>query len=194
MKSAVYTKAGQVGLATIERPQIIEADDAIIRIVRTCVCGSDLWSYRNPDIESGHQNSGHEAIGIVEEIGEAITTVKPGDFVIAPFTHGCGECDACRAGYDGTCDRHIGTNWSGGVQAEYIRFHYANWALVKIPGQPSDYTEGMLKSLLTLADVMPTGYHAARVANVQKGDKVVVIGDGAVGQCAVIAAKMRGAS
>ena len=72
--------------------------------------------------------------------------------------------------------------------------HFANWALVKIPDQPSDYSEGMLKSLLTLADVMPTGYHAARVANVQKGDKVVVIGDGAVGQCAVIAAKMRGAS
>ena len=194
MKSAVYTKAGKVGLATIERPQIIEADDAIIRIVRTCVCGSDLWSYRNPEIEEGHRNSGHEAIGIIEEVGENVTTVKSGDFVIAPFTHGCGECDACRAGYDGTCDRHIGTNWSNGVQAEYIRFHFANWALVKIPGQPSDYSEGMLKSLLTLADVMPTGYHAARVANVQKGDKVVVIGDGAVGQCAVIAAKMRGAS
>lgn len=194
MKSAVYTKAGQVGLAEIDRPQIEAPDDAIIRIVRTCVCGSDLWSYRNPEIEEGHRNSGHEAIGIVEEVGDDVTTVKAGDFVIAPFTHGCGECDACRAGYDGTCDRHIGTNWSNGVQAEYIRFHFANWALVKIPGQPSDYTEGMLKSLLTLADVMPTGYHAARVANVQKGDKVVVIGDGAVGQCAVIAAKMRGAS
>ncbi len=194
MKSAVYTKAGQVGLAEIDRPQIEAPDDAIIRIVRTCVCGSDLWSYRNPEMEEGHRNSGHEAIGIVEEVGEAVTTVKPGDFVIAPFTHGCGQCDACRAGYDGTCDRHIGTNWSGGVQAAYIRFHFANWALVKIPGQPSDYSEGMLKSLLTLADVMPTGYHAARVANVQKGDKVVVIGDGAVGQCAVIAAKMRGAS
>ena len=194
MKSAVYTKAGQVGIEEIKRPSIQESDDVIIRVVRACVCGSDLWSYRNPDIKAGHKNSGHEAIGIVEEAGEAITTVKPGDFVIAPFTHGCGECDACRAGYDGTCDRHIGTNWSGGVQAEYIRFHFANWALVKIPGQPSDYSEGMLKSLLTLADVMPTGYHAARVANVQKGDKVVVIGDGAVGQCAVIAAKMRGAS
>ena len=194
MKKTVYTKAGQVGLVEVERPRIEAPDDVILRIVRTCVCGSDLWSYRNPDIEAGHQNSGHEAIGIVEEIGEAITTVKPGDFVIAPFTHGCGECDACRAGYDGTCDRHIGTNWSDGVQAEYIRFHFANWALVKIPGQPSDYTEAMLKSFLTLADVMPTGYHAARVANVQKGDKVVVIGDGAVGQCAVIAAKMRGAS
>ncbi|HHK7773683.1 TPA: alcohol dehydrogenase catalytic domain-containing protein [Streptococcus pneumoniae] len=194
MKSAVYTKAGQVGLASIERPQIIEADDVIIRVVRSCVCGSDLWRYRNPETKAGHKNSGHEAIGIVEEAGEAITTVKPGDFVIVPFTHGCGECDACLAGFDGSCDNHIGNNLGGDFQAEYIRFHYANWALVKIPGQPSDYTEGMLKSLLTLADVMPTGYHAARVANVQKGDKVVVIGDGAVGQCAVIAAKMRGAS
>ena len=194
MKSAVYLKAGQVGLVEMDHPQILDPDDAIIRIVRTCVCGSDLWSYRNEQVKPGRMNSGHEAIGIVEEVGEAVTTVKAGDFVIAPFTHGCGDCDACRAGYDGTCDRHIGNNWSDGVQAEYMRFKYANWALVKIPGQPSDYSEGMLKSFLSLADVMPTGYHAARVADVKAGDKVVVIGDGAVGQCAVIAAKMRGAS
>ena len=178
----------------MDHPQILDPDDAIIRIVRTCVCGSDLWSYRNEQVKPGRMNSGHEAIGIVEEVGNAVTTVKAGDFVIAPFTHGCGDCDACRAGYDGTCDRHIGNNWSDGVQAEYIRFEYANWALVKIPGQPADYSEGMLKSFLALADVMPTGYHAARVADVKPGDKVVVIGDGAVGQCAVIAAKMRGAS
>ena len=194
MKSAVYLKAGQVGLVEMDHPQILDPDDAIIRIVRTCVCGSDLWSYRNEQVKPGRMNSGHEAIGIVEEVGGAVTTVKVGDFVIAPFTHGCGDCDACRAGYDGTCDRHIGNNWSDGVQAEYMRFKYANWALVKIPGQPSDYSEGMLKSFLSLADVMPTGYHAARVADVKPGDKVVVIGDGAVGQCAVIAAKMRGAS
>ena len=194
MKSAVYLKVGQVGLVEMDHPQILDPDDAIIRIVRTCVCGSDLWRYRSPDIEKGHPNSGHEAIGIVEEVGEAVTTVKAGDFVIAPFTHGCGDCDACRAGYDGTCDRHVGNNWSDGVQAEYMRFKYANWALVKIPGRPADYSEGMLKSFLALADVMPTGYHAARVADVKPGDKVVVIGDGAVGQCAVIAAKMRGAS
>ena len=194
MKSAVYLKAGQVGLVEMDHPQILDPDDAIIRIVRTCVCGSDLWSYRNEQVKPGRMNSGHEAIGIVEEVGGAVTTVKVGDFVIAPFTHGCGDCDACRAGYDGTCDRHIGNNWSNGVQAEYMRFEYANWALVKIPGQPSDYSEGMLKSFLALADVMPTGYHAARVADVKPGDKVVVIGDGAVGQCAVIAAKMRGAS
>lgn len=194
MKSAVYLKVGQVGLVEMDHPQILDPDDAIIRIARTCVCGSDLWSYRNEQVKPGRMNSGHEAIGIVEEVGEAVTTVKAGDFVIAPFTHGCGDCDACRAGYDGTCDRHIGNNWSDGVQAEYLRFEYANWALVKIPGQPSDYSEGMLKSFLSLADVMPTGYHAARVADVKPGDKVVVIGDGAVGQCAVIAAKMRGAS
>ena len=194
MKSAVYLKAGQVGLVEMDHPQILDPDDAIIRIVRTCVCGSDLWSYRNEQVKPGRMNSGHEAIGIVEEVGDAVTTVKAGDFVIAPFTHGCGDCDACRAGYDGTCDRHIGNNWSDGVQAEYMRFEYANWALVKIPGRPADYSEGMLKSFLALADVMPTGYHAARVADVKAGDKVVVIGDGAVGQCAVIAAKMRGAS
>lgn len=194
MKSAVYLKAGQVGLVEMNHPQILDPDDAIIRIVRTCVCGSDLWSYRNEQVKPGRMNSGHEAIGIVEEVGDAVTTVKAGDFVIAPFTHGCGDCDACRAGYDGTCDRHIGNNWSDGVQAEYMRFKYANWALVKIPGRPADYSEGMLKSFLALADVMPTGYHAARVADVEPGDKVVVIGDGAVGQCAVIAAKMRGAS
>ena len=129
MKSAVYSKAGHVGLVQVDRPQIQAPDDVIIRIVRTCVCGSDLWTYRNPNIKEGRLNSGHEAIGIVEETGDAITTVKPGDFVIAPFTHGCGECDACHAGFDGTCDRHLGnSNWSHGVQAEYIRFHCANWS------------------------------------------------------------------
>lgn len=196
MKSAIFEKARLVTVEEVAKPSLQADDDVIIKVVRACVCGSDLWSYAHGDNKEAHSvNDGHEALGIVEEIGSAITTVKPGDFVIVPFTHGCGECDACRAGFDGTCDRYQGaTNWSNGFQSEYIRFHYGNWALVKIPGQPSDYTEGMIKSLLTLADVMPTGYHAARCAHVEKGDKVVVIGDGAVGQCAVIAAKMRGAS
>ena len=196
MRSAIFEKAGLVTVQEIEKPQLQKEDDVIIKIVRTCVCGSDLWSYAHGDNKAPHSvNDGHEALGIVDEIGSAITSVKPGDFVIVPFTHGCGECDACRAGFDGTCDRHQGsTNWSNGFQSEYVRFHFGNWALIKIPGQPSDYTEGMIKSLLTLADVMPTGYHAARCAHVEKGDKVVVIGDGAVGQCAVIATKMRGAS
>ncbi len=196
MKTAIFEKAGSMIVEEVAKPSLQADDDVIIKIVRTCVCGSDLWSYSHGDNKEGHSNnSGHEALGIIEEVGPAITTVKPGDFVIVPFTHGCGHCDACRAGFDGTCDNHPGySNWGGGYQAQYLRFHYANWALVKVPGQPSDYSEGMIKSLLTLADVMPTGYHAARVANVQRGDKVVVIGDGAVGQCAVIAAKMMGAS
>lgn len=156
------------------------------------MCGSDLWAYKDKQ-EKGTQNPGHEALGIVEEVGSAITTVKPGDFVIAPFTHGCGYCRSCEEGFDGVCMNHPTDNFSNGYQAQYIRFHYGQWALIKVPGKLEDYSEGMKKSLLTLADVMPTGYHAARVANVQKGDTVIVLGDGAVGLCAIIAAKLRGA-
>lgn len=193
MKSAVFAEKGAMKLTDMAKPEIQAADDVIIRVVRTCVCGSDLWNYRDVDhVASGSINSGHEAIGIVEETGSEITTVKPGNFVIAPFTHGCGQCPACLAGFDGSCQDHE-DNFSIGDQAEYIRFQHGQWALVKIPGKPEDYSEGMLKSFLTLADVMATGYHAARVANVKAGDTVVVMGDGAVGLCAIIAAKMRGA-
>ncbi len=193
MKSTVFMKPGQVTLEDIAKPTIQAADDVIIHVVRTCVCGSDLWSYRGLEPKAEHsENAGHEAIGVVESVGSAITTVVPGDFVIAPFTHGCGHCPACLAGFDGDCQNHQ-DNFSNGVQAEYIRFQHGEWALVKIPGKPSDYSDAMLNSLLSLADVMATGYHAARVANVKTGDTVVVVGDGAVGLCGVIAAKMRGA-
>lgn len=193
MKSTMFMKPGKVAVEDIDKPTIQADDDVIIHVVRTCVCGSDLWAYRDLEEKAPHsQNSGHEAIGIVESVGDAITSVVPGDFVIAPFTHGCGHCAACRAGFDDDCQEHT-DNFSNGVQAEYIRFAHANWALVKIPGQPSDYSDEMLNSLLSLADVMATGYHAARVANVSTGDTVVVVGDGAVGLCGVIAAQMRGA-
>lgn len=193
MKKAFFASKSQMELKDVDKPTIQQPDDVIIKVLRACVCGSDLWNFRgiNP-VEAHSENSGHEAIGIVEEVGEAITTVKPGDFVIAPFTHGCGHCAACRAGFDGSCQDHS-DNFSTGVQGEYIRFQHGQWALVKVPGQPADYSEGMKKSLLTLADVMATGYHAAQVANVGAGDTVVVMGDGAVGLCAIIAAKMRGA-
>lgn len=193
MKSTVFVKAGKVEVKDIEKPTVQAPDDVIIRVVRTCVCGSDLWAYRGlEDKAANSENTGHEAIGVVEEVGSAITTVVPGDFVIAPFTHGCGHCAACRAGFDGDCQDHD-NNFSDGVQAEYIRFAHGEWALVKVPGKPEDYSEAMLDSLLTLADVMATGYHAARVANVHAGSTVVVVGDGAVGLCGVIAAQMRGA-
>ncbi|KRO04814.1 threonine dehydrogenase related Zn-dependent dehydrogenase [Levilactobacillus paucivorans] len=184
---------GKVAVENIDKPTLQADDDVIIHVVRTCVCGSDLWAYRGLEDKAKHsENTGHEAIGIVEEVGSAITTVVPGDFVIAPFTHGCGHCAACRAGFDGDCQNHT-DNFSVGIQAEYIRYQHGEWALIKIPGKPADYSEDMLDSLLTLADVMATGYHAARVANVKTGDTVVVVGDGAVGLCGVIAAQMRGA-
>lgn len=196
MKAAIFEHAGKMVVEDVAKPQIQAPDDVLIKVIRTCVCGSDLWSYKEGDQKQAHSmNDGHEALGIIEEVGEGITDLKVGDFVIAPFTHGCGQCAGCKDGFDGTCDNHPApTNWGGGYQAQYLRFHYANWALIKVPGKSEDYSEEMMKSLLTLADVMATGYHAAFCARVKKGDKVVVIGDGAVGQSAVIAAKMMGAS
>ncbi|MGX4764150.1 zinc-binding dehydrogenase [Holzapfeliella sp. JNUCC 72] len=193
MKSTVFIKPGEVDIKEVNKPTIQQPDDVVIKVLRACVCGSDLWSYNGVnEKEANSQNNGHESIGIVEEVGSDIVTVKPGDFVIAPFTHGCGHCAACIAGYEGGCLNHS-DNFSNGNQAEFVRYQHADWSLVKIPGQPDDYSEGMLKSFLALADVMPTGYHAARTARVKPGDTVVVVGDGAVGLCGVISAKLRGA-
>ncbi|MHA8111341.1 zinc-binding dehydrogenase [Lactobacillaceae bacterium Melli_B4] len=193
MKDTIFVEPGKVEIKDVEKPQLQKDDDVILHVVQACVCGSDLWAYRGLDKkEHNSSNGGHEAIGIVEEVGKDITTVKPGDFVIAPFTHGCGHCAACRAGFDGNCQNHD-DNISHAYQAEYVRYQHANWALVKVPGKPEDYSQGMLNSFLALSDVMATGYHAARTANVQKGDTVVVVGDGAVGLCGVISAQLRGA-
>ena len=193
MKSAMFMKKGLVEVQDVDKPTVKNPDDVVIKVLRACVCGSDLWAYRGLDDKPANSiNSGHEAIGIVEEVSADITTVKPGDFVIAPFTHGCGHCPACLAGFDGVCQDHS-DNFSNGTQAEYYLAQHAQWSLVKVPGKPEDYSEAMLKSFLTLADVMATGYHAARVADVKPGDTVVVMGDGAVGLSAIIAAKLRGA-
>lgn len=134
---------------------------------------------------------GHEAIGIVEEVGSEVTNVAVGDFVIAPFTHVCGHCAACLAGFDGNC---LNAPAGGSAyQAEYLLFNNADWALVKVPGDPKSFSDEMLNSLLSLADVMATGYHAAVSAEVKTGDTVVVMGDGAVGLCGIIGAKLLGA-
>jgi len=191
MKTAVFVEPGKVEAREVPKAQLTKPTDAVIKIVRACVCGSDLWWYRGI---SKRQPSavGHEAIGVVESVGDQVTNVKPGDFVIAPFTHGCGHCAACLAGFDGNCvNAH--DDEVVGYQGEYLRFTNADWALVKIPGKPSDYTDDQLNDLLTLSDVMATGYHAAATAEVKPGDTVVVMGDGAVGLCGVIAAKLRGA-
>lgn len=191
MKATVFVEPGKVEIKDISKPEIKQANEAIIHVLRACVCGSDLWWYRGiADMKPGAQ-VGHEAIGVVEEVGADVTDIKPGDFVIVPFTHGCGHCVACLAGYDGDCLN--AQDAEHGYQAEYIRYQNANWGLVKVPGQPSDYSDETLSSLLALADVMATGYHAARTAEVNDGDSVVVMGDGAVGLCGVISAKLRGA-
>ncbi|APX71736.1 zinc-dependent alcohol dehydrogenase family protein [Companilactobacillus allii] len=192
MKATAFIEPGKVEVKNVEKPKIEKPTDAVIRILRACVCGSDLWWFRGISKRDANTLVGHEAIGIVDEVGSDVTDVKKGDFVIVPFTHGCGHCAACLAGFDGNCmNQEAGGN--NGYQGEYLRFTNANWALVKVPGSPSDYSDETLNSLLTLADVLATGYHAAASAEVKPGDTVVVMGDGAVGLCGVISAKLRGA-
>ena len=193
MKVATFIEPGKMTVTEAPVPDIQKDTDAIIKIVRACVCGSDLWWFRGISKREPNSYTGHEAIGIVETVGNAVTSVKAGDFVIVPFTHGCGKCAACRAGFDGNCT-NMEPGGNAGYQGEYLRFTNADWALIKIPGQPSDYSDGVLNSLLTLADVMATGYHAAKTAEVKAGDTVVVMGDGAVGLCGVIGAKLLGAT
>ncbi|MDV7720269.1 zinc-binding dehydrogenase [Pediococcus ethanolidurans] len=192
MKAAVFIEPGKMEVHDVDKPKIEKPTDALIKIVRACVCGSDLWWYRGIAKREANSLVGHEAIGVVEEVGANVSDIKTGDFVVVPFTHGCGHCAACLAGFDGDClNQEAGGN--GGYQGEYLRYTNANWGLVKIPGKPADYSDEQLNSLLTLADVMATGYHAAASAEVKKGDTVVVMGDGAVGLCGVISAKLRGA-
>lgn len=192
MKAAIFIEPGKIAVQERPRPQLQKPTDAIIRVLRACVCGSDLWWFRGLEEREANKAVGHEAIGVVEEVGSAVKQIQAGDFVIAPFTHGCGHCAACRAGFEGNCfNKEPGTN--PGYQAEFLRYSNADWSLVKIPGQAQDYDDAMLNSLLTLSDVMATGYHAAASAEVNPGDTVVVVGDGAVGLCGVIAAKLRGA-
>lgn len=193
MKVATFIESGKMTVTEAPVPEIQKDTDAIIKIVRACVCGSDLWWFRGISKREQNSYTGHEAIGIVETVGNAVTSVKSGDFVIVPFTHGCGKCAACRAGFDGNCT-NMEPGGNAGYQGEYLRFTNADWVLIKIPGQPSDYSDDVLNSLLTLADVMATGYHAAKTSEVKAGDTVVVMGDGAVGLCGVIGAKLLGAT
>ncbi|KRN98837.1 zinc-dependent alcohol dehydrogenase family protein [Companilactobacillus kimchiensis] len=192
MKAATFIEPGKMEIREYDKPEIQKPTDAIIRIIRACVCGSDLWWYRGISERESGSTVGHEAIGVIESVGSEVKDVKVGDFVIAPFTHGCGHCAACLAGFDGDClNKEAGGN--GGYQGEYLRFTNANWALVKIPGQPEDYSDEMLNNFLALADVMATGFHAATSAEVKSNDTVVVMGDGAVGLSGVISAKLLGA-
>src|SRR4051794_18978673 len=193
MKAAIFNGKGNVTLG--ERPDTtIEAPtDAIVRVVRGCVCGSDLWYYRGIN-DHPVGSIGHEYIGVVESVGDEVKTLAPGDFVIAPFTFNDGTCPACRAGFQSNCE-HGGAFGNGtidGGQGERLRAPFADATLVKVQG--SDFTEEQLASFTALSDVMCTGYHAAVSGGVKPGDTVAVVGDGAVGLCAIIGAKKLGAT
>lgn len=192
MKAGTFIEPRKIVLGDYPMPKLESENDAILKIIRSSVCGSDLWWFRGITQIDANSLTGHEALGIVEKTGKNVNNIHPGDFVIVPFTHGCGKCAACLAGVDGNCLNKDNFK-NGGYQAEYLNFHNADWALVKIPGKPTDYSDDQLNDFLALADVMATGYHAAASAEVTPGDTVVVLGDGAVGLCGIIAAKLRGA-
>lgn len=179
--------AGDVRVEDVPDPRVKEPTDAVVRVVRACICGSDLHPYHSmPAVERGRK-MGHEFIGVVEDTGAEVTTVRRGDFVIAPFAYSDGTCEFCREGLQTSC-RNGGP--FGGGQAEAVRVPQADGTLVKAPvGEDS----ALLPSLLTLSDVFLTGHHAAVRAGVGARTTVVVIGDGAVGLSAVLAARRLGA-
>src|SRR3954467_3572104 len=192
MRAAIMYGAGDVRVEKVPDPSIIEPTDAILRVVRACICGSDLWPYNDMPKSDTGQSMGHEAIGVVEAVGNAVTKVKRGQVVVMPFAISDGVCEFCKEGLPTACV-HVGFVGNGGMngaQAEALRIPYADGTLY-----PIDVTENdaRMPSLLTLSDVMGTGHHAAVVARVAPGKAVAVIGDGAVGLCGVIAAKRLGA-
>jgi alcohol dehydrogenase len=193
MKSAIFKGKGNIAVEERHKPQIAEPTDAVVRIGLACVCGSDLWFYRGI---SDHPQGpiGHEFIGVVDEVGDEVKSVKPGDFVISPFAYSDGTCRNCKAGFHTACIHggFFGQGEDGdGGQAEFVRIPLADGTLVPVPG--SNFSDETLASLLALTDVMATGYHAAVSAEVKEGDTVAVVGDGAVGLSGVLSANLLGA-
>jgi threonine dehydrogenase-like Zn-dependent dehydrogenase len=184
--------AGDVRIENVADAAIIEPTDAVVRVARACICGSDLWPYK--DLKPGEppRVMGHEAIGVVEEIGAGVRNVKKGDFVIMPFAFSDRSCEFCLEGLNTSCIHggFFGNPQVAGAQAEAVRVPQADGTLYAVNGSQDEAT---VASLLTLSDVMGTGYHAALMADVDEGDKVAVVGDGAVGLCGVIAAGLLGA-
>lgn len=192
MRAVLHHGERDVRVETVPDPVLIEPTDAIVRVVLSCICGSDLWPYRNPKPPEHAQRIGHEFLGVIEEVGAEVRTLRVGDVVIAPFVYSCGECEFCRAGLQTSCLRggFYGSPEIGGGQGEAVRVPLADGTLVAAPVGVDDER---LPALLTLSDVMATGHHAARAAGVGAGSHVAVIGDGAVGLCGVLAAHRLGA-
>ena len=190
MRATFIYGAGDVRVETAPDPVLQQAGDAIVRIVRACICGSDLHPYHSMPAQPEGRPMGHEFLGVVEETGSEVTTLEAGDFVIGPFAWSGGTCEFCREGLQTSCERggFWGNGGTGGAQAEAIRVPLADGTLVAVPGIDED--DAVLPSLLTLSDVYGTGYHAAKQARIARGDTVAVIGDGAVGLLAVLSRQL----
>src|SRR5438309_9032722 len=187
MRGTVLYGPGDIRFEELEDPRIIEPTDAIIRIAATCVCGSDLWPYRGLQPLDGPTPMGHEYCGVVEEVGGAVRSVKPGQFVVGSFATSDNVCPNCQYGYQSSCQHR---EFITRAQAPVLRVPLADGTLVPTPGVPSD---DLVPSLLAASDVLGTGWFAADAANVKPGSTVVVVGDGAVGLLGVLSAKLMGA-
>jgi threonine dehydrogenase-like Zn-dependent dehydrogenase len=193
MKAAIFLGPRKIEVQNVPDPTIQKSGDAIVEVTNTCICGSDLWWYRGL-LPRDIGPVGHEFMGIVESIGNGVKNVKPGDLVVAPFLLSDGTCPECQVGITSSC-RNVqswGKEGNDGGQGEKVRVPMADGTLFTIP--QNEKTEHMTAALLPLSDVLCTGHHAAICAEVRRGSNVLVIGDGAVGLCAVAASKRLGAS
>src|SRR3954454_2928449 len=192
MRATVMHAAGDVRIENVEDPSIREPTDAIVRVTRACICGSDLWPYKSLKADDGARVMGHEAIGVVEETGGDVQALRRGGVVVMPFAFSDGTCAFCHEGLHTACEHggFFGNPHVAGAQAEAVRVPLADGTLYPLPVGEDD---ALMPSLLTLSDVMGTGHHAAVSARVRPGVTAAVVGDGAVGLCGVIAAKRLGA-
>ncbi|MYT19116.1 alcohol dehydrogenase catalytic domain-containing protein, partial [Streptomyces sp. SID7760] len=192
MRATLIYGAGDIRVENVPDPVLHEGTDAVVRVLRSCICGSDLWPYASKPAEEQGDRIGHEFLGVVEEVGRDVTGLRRGDVVVAPFVWADNTCDFCREGLHTSC-RNGGFWGAGDVdggQGEAVRVPLADGTLVEL-GVGED--SALLPSLLTLSDVFPTGHHCAVTAGVNERTTVTVIGDGAVGLSAVLAAKRLGA-
>src|SRR4051812_20813900 len=187
MRGTVLYAPRDVRFEECPEPQIIEPTDAVIRLPATCVCGSDLWPYRGAQEIKSPTPMGHEYVGFVEEVGRAVKSLKPGQFVVGSFATSDNTCPHCQYGYQSSC---VNREFMTRAQAPFLRVPWADGTLVPTRGMPAD---DLVPSLLTTSDVLGTGWFAADAANVKPGSTVVVVGDGAVGLLGVLSAKQMGA-
>ncbi|SEH02620.1 Threonine dehydrogenase [Nonomuraea solani] len=189
MRGVVMHAPGDVRVEEVAEPKITAPTDAIIRLSATCVCGSDLWPFRGVDAVDRPTPMGHEYVGVVEEVGGEVTTIKPGQFVVGSFVAADGTCEICRSGFPSSCVDRVFMN-EVGTQAERARIPHADGTLVATPGMPG---ADLIPSLLAASDVLGTGWFGAVAARTGPGKTVAVVGDGAVGLLAVLAAGQLGA-